>query len=175
MVDTAIPEPTISELCRNNEAALLRYAARLTSGDWQQAQDITQEAMVAAWRHSDRLLAEPAAIRPWLFTVVRNLVIDRVRRQARRPAEVGPAALDGVAEPHDPIDKLLTAHVVRDALATLSREHREVLTLLYYQGRTVAEAAQQLGIPAGTVKSRSYYALRALRGTLADAGLGRTL
>jgi RNA polymerase sigma-70 factor (ECF subfamily) len=175
MVDAAIPASTISELCRDNEAALLRYAARLTSGDWQQAQDVTQEAMVAAWRHSERLLAEPAAVRPWLFTVVRNLVIDRVRRQRRRPAEVGPAALEGIAEPHDPIDKLLTAHVVRDALATLSQDHREVLMLLYYQGRSVAEAAQELGIPAGTVKSRSYYALRALRHTLADADLAVTI
>ena len=57
--------------------------------------------------------------------------------------------------------------VVLDALDRLSAEHRDVLVELYYRGRTVSEAADVLGVPAGTVKSRSYYALRAMKGVLA--------
>jgi RNA polymerase sigma-70 factor (ECF subfamily) len=76
--------------------------------------------------------------------------------------------MSALAVPDDPIDRLLSARVVRDALATLRPEHRAVLLEVYYRGRSAPEAATVLGVPAGTVKSRTYYALRALR--LAIAG-----
>jgi RNA polymerase sigma-70 factor (ECF subfamily) len=60
---------------------------------------------------------------------------------------------------------------VTDALATLTTEHREALVHTYYAGRTVNEAAVTLGIPPGTVKSRVFYALRALRLALEERGV----
>jgi RNA polymerase sigma-70 factor (ECF subfamily) len=66
---------------------------------------------------------------------------------------------------------MLDRIVVVDALAALSPEHRAVIVETYYRGRTVAEAAQVLGIPPGTVKSRCYYALRALKLALAERGV----
>ena len=57
-----------------------------------------------------------------------------------------------------------------DALAALSPEHREVLVEIYYRGRSVAEAAETIGVPPGTVKSRTYYALRSLRLRLEERG-----
>jgi RNA polymerase sigma-70 factor (ECF subfamily) len=68
------------------------------------------------------------------------------------------AAVEG-----DHADQVVTSMVVVDALSTLSAEHRAVLEQVYLKGNTVTEAAEALGIPPGTVKSRSYYALRALR------------
>jgi len=62
--------------------------------------------------------------------------------------------------------------VVLEALETLSPEHRDVLVELYYRGRSVVEAAAALGVPPGTVKSRSYYALRALRVTMGGQAAG---
>ena len=76
-----------------------------------------------------------------------------------------------LAAPEDQIDLLLNARAVRDALASLSPEHRGVLVELYYRARSPAEIATELGIPEGTVKSRTYYALRRLRAALEGTGV----
>ena len=101
-------------------------------------------------------------MRGWLLTVVRNIVIDMVRARNARPSEVAQHSVDAATE-RDHADHVVNSIVVVDALKQLSPEHRDVLEQLFLQGRTVSEAARALGIPQGTVKSRSYYALRALR------------
>jgi RNA polymerase sigma-70 factor (ECF subfamily) len=93
---------------------------------------------------------------------VRNIVTDQIRARRARATEVPESPTD-VAAVDDHADRVVTSIVVVDALSRLSSEHREVLEQVYLQGHTVAEAAKVLGIPPGTVKSRSYYALRALR------------
>ena len=75
-----------------------------------------------------------------------------------------------VAVPDD-ADRVLESWIVSDALRALSPEHREVIVETYYRGKSVAEAAATLRIPAGTVKSRTYYALRALRLALSERGV----
>ena len=77
------------------------------------------------------------------------------------------AAIPGLDEVEHTLDRV----VVTDALRSLSPEHRAVLVETYYRGRSVAEAATVLGIPPGTVKSRCYYALRALGLALAERGV----
>lgn len=146
---------------------LFGYALRLT-GDRQRAEDIVQETLLRAWRHPEAL--DGAPVRPWLFTVARNLVVDAARARKARPPEVGDAALQAVAA-SDEIDRALQSWAVADAIGTLSLDHRAVLVETYFRGHTVAEAARRLGIPEGTVKSRTYYALRALRLALEERGL----
>lgn len=147
---------------------LLGYVLRLTGGDRQQAEDVVQETLLRAWRHPDALVGRP--VRPWLFTVARNLVVDAHRARQARPAETGEdilALLPGT----DDIDRALESWTVAEALADLSPQHRAVILETYYRGRSVAEAAQVLGVPPGTVKSRTYYALRALKLALEERGL----
>jgi RNA polymerase sigma-70 factor, ECF subfamily len=72
----------------------------------------------------------------------------------------------------DRTDQVLLSWVVSEALTKLSEEHRAVILECYYRGRPVAEAAERLGIPPGTVKSRTHYALRALRLALEEMGVG---
>ena len=72
----------------------------------------------------------------------------------------------------DRTDQLLLSWVVAEAITRLSEEHRAVLLECYYRGRPVAEAAERLGVPEGTVKSRTHYALRALRLALEEMGVG---
>ena len=115
-----------------------------------------------AWRHPDSLVNGKGSVRGWLLTVVRNLITDTVRARKARPPEVPETPTD-VAVERDHADHVVNSIVVVDALNRLSQEHREVLEQIYLSGSTVAEAAKALGIPPGTVKSRSYYALRALR------------
>jgi RNA polymerase sigma-70 factor, ECF subfamily len=101
--------------------------------------------------------------------VARNIVIDQWRSNRAHP-ETPHAELpdDGVA---DQSDQLLLSWVVAEALTQLTREHRDVLLECYYRGRPVAEAARCLGVPEGTVKSRTHYALRALRLALEELGV----
>jgi RNA polymerase sigma-70 factor, ECF subfamily len=150
--------------------ALLGYALRLCDGDRAQAEDLVQETLVRAWRHLDQLDLSAAPVRPWLFTVARRLAIDAHRARQARPREVGDGGLEAVPG-LDGIESTLDRIVVTEALQSLSREHRAVIIETYYRGRTVAEAAGVLGIPSGTVKSRCYYALRALKLALAERGM----
>ncbi len=150
--------------------ALLAYALRLCDGDRASAEDLVQETLVRAWRHLDRLDPAAAPVRPWLFTVAQHLAIDAHRARRARPPEIGDAALDAVPS-LDELEPTLDRIVVSDALHALSNEHRAVIVETYYRGRSVAEAAAVLGIPPGTVKSRCYYALRALKLALAERGV----
>jgi len=155
----------ISELWRAHGAALMRFALKLTLGDRQRAEDIVQETLVRAWRHPEVVAAGPAAIRPWLFTVTRHVAIDMWRGRSR-VEEVMDGQPTDRADPTEHIEQAVTALDVRAALAQLTPEHRQVIVAMYYHGRSVAEIAQELGIPTGTVKSRAYYGLRQLRRAL---------
>ena len=74
------------------------------------------------------------------------------------------------SEPSDEIDRVLTAWQVEAALARLTADHRQVLVEVHWNGRPYAEVAQDLGVPEGTVKSRVYYGLRAMRDALEREG-----
>jgi RNA polymerase sigma-70 factor, ECF subfamily len=149
---------------------LLAYAMRLTGGDRARAEDVVQETLVRAWRNLDRLDDAVAPVRPWLFTVAQRVAIDAHRARRARPAEVGDEML-AVVPALDELEPMLDRVVVVEALHSLSREHRAVIVETYYRGRSVAEAAAVLGVPAGTVKSRCYYALRALKLALVERGV----
>lgn len=154
--------------------ALFGFALHLSSGDRGRAEDIVQETLVRAWQHLPEQSPEQQAIRPWLFTVARRIAIDRHRREQARPTEVAGTGAERVlmSTPDDTdLEDSLDRIVILDALAALSVEHREVLLETYYAGHTVAEAARVLRIPVGTVKSRAFYALKALRLALMERGM----
>lgn len=163
--DRASDEALIRFLYQEHGGSLLAYATRLT-GDRAAAEDVVQETLLRAWRHARDLVDEKGSVRGWLLTVARNIITDRLRARAARPTEVAEAPTTGPVQ-RDHAESVVNTMVVMDALDTLSPEHRAVLVELYYRGRSVAEAAEALGLPTGTVKSRSFYALRALRATLA--------
>lgn len=160
----AAAETLIRSLYEEHGRSLLAYATRLT-GDRAAAEDVVQETLLRAWKHADKLVESKGSVRGWLLTVARNIVTDRARARAARPAEV--AEVDGRPQVEgDHSESVVNTMVVLDALHQVSPEHREVLVELYYNGRSMTEAATKLGVPPGTVKSRSYYALRALRAVL---------
>lgn len=167
------PADLMVELHGDHARALWGFALRLTGGDRARAEDVVQETLLRAWRDRDVLEATTAGARAWLFTVARRIVIDEWR-SSRAQREV---LADEVPEPPDPgaasTDGLLEGWLVADALGRLTAEHRQVLALCYFGGRTVAEAAAELGIPPGTVKSRTFYALRSLRLVLEEMGVTR--
>jgi len=150
-------------------AALWAFCVRLTGSDVQRAQDLTQETLLRAWRHPDVLDRSTSGVRAWLFTVARNLAIDEWRARRSRPELVTATVPERPTS--DETEQMLVSWVIADALRQLTEEHRQVLVECFYRGRTVADAARRLGIPEGTVKSRTHYALRALRLTLEEMGV----
>ena len=152
-------------------ADLWRYCLRLVNHDTARAEDVLQETLLRAWRHASVLEESRGSVRSWLFTVARNIVIDEWRSKRAR-TEVPTAEVPEPADLDDRTDQLLQSWVVAEALTRLSAEHRSVLLECYYRGRSVADAAQRLGVPEGTVKSRTHYALRALRLALEELGVG---
>jgi len=152
--------------------ALFTHALRLCDGDRQRAEDLVQETLLRAWRHPEALDPDRGSARAWLFTTARHLAIDAWRRRSVRIGEVV------TSEPPEPTvldetDRAVEAWTIAEALAQLSAPHREVLVECFYRGRSVAEAAATLGIPPGTVKSRTHYAVRALRLVLEEMGVTR--
>ena len=151
-------------------AALWRFCRRLVPYDHGRAEDVVQETLLRACRHPSVLEGPPPAVRAWLFTVARNIVIDQWRSpRSGSETPVADVPDQGIA---DHTDQLVLSWVVAEALSRLSDDHRAVLVECYYRGRPVAEAAARLGIPEGTVKSRTHYALRALRLALEELGVG---
>ncbi|MER6998677.1 sigma-70 family RNA polymerase sigma factor [Streptomyces sp. NPDC000410] len=159
-------EGALAQLQREHGRALFGFLLGLTYGDRQRAEDLVQETLVRTWQHPEALESDHESMRPWLFTVGRRLAIDARRARMARPAEVAADSLEQVPPAEDHTERSATALDVREALRTLSVEHREVLVQIYFRGRSVAEASETLGIPPGTVKSRTYYALRALKKVL---------
>ena len=157
-------------LYREHATPLLRFVLSLNGGVRADAEDVVQETLVRAWRHADRLDPAAGSLRPWLLTVARRLVIDQHRRRQARPPEVSDASLE-YRPSEESVEKALSAMEVSELLDTLSPAHREVLMATYLRGKSVAEAAAELGVPPGTVKSRVYYALRALKVAADERGL----
>lgn len=158
------------EVHDEHAAALWSFCVRLTGADRARAQDVCQETLLRAWQHPDVLCRPAPQVRGWLFTVARNLVIDDWRA-ARTHRETVTDHVPEAVPAREEVDALLESWVVTEAVARLSPEHRQVLYECYYQGRSVAEAARRLGVPEGTVKSRTHYALRSLRLALEEMGV----
>jgi RNA polymerase sigma-70 factor (ECF subfamily) len=157
-------EALIRTLYQEHGNSLLAYATRLT-GDRAAAEDVVQETLIRAWKHAASMVSERGSIRGWLLTVARNIITDRVRARAARPQEVAESPANPPME-KDHAQGVVDTMTILGALDRLSPEHREVLVEMYYRGRTVTETAEALGVPPGTVKSRSYYALRAMRAAI---------
>lgn len=145
------------------------------------ADEAVQETFLRAWRAAasyDRT----RPLRPWLFAILRNVVIDETRARRRRPVPqadwhlvdsptAGPPGQEHAD--YERIDQLLDEWLMQEALRRVREDHRVVLVETYYKGRSYAAVAHDLGIPEGTARTRAFYGLRALRLALEEMGWNR--
>ena len=153
-----------------------RYASRLYGlglrlmGDAGMAEELVQETFLRLWRSAGRYEPERGSVRTFLFAIARRVAVDLLRRTGSRPLPTGPAGEES-AGGEEAFDALVLGLDVRDALGALAPKHREVLELILDEDLAQAELAARLGVPVGTVKTRIFYGLRALRGELEERGL----
>ncbi len=158
-------ERDVREAYAAHSGELFGFAVR-SLGDAGLAEEAVQETFLRAWRAGDRFDPQIGSLRTWLFAILRNVVIDLGRARAVRPG----VAEGGIEPSVEPLEQALLAWQVEEAMRRIGEDHRHVLVETHYRGRPYAEVAAELGVPEGTVKSRVYYGLRALRVVLEELG-----
>lgn len=156
------------------------YAPRIhrlglrTLRDGGHAEELVQETFVRLWQSAHRFDPARGSARAFTFTIAQRVAVDLLRRASVRPRlvaavpdDVHPVSGDG----DEAVDRVAREFLVRDALATLSAKHREVIDMSFDEDLADGQIADRLGVPVGTVRSRTYYALRALRLELEQRGL----
>ncbi len=157
------------ELVREHAAGLYRFAYRLC-GQREVAEDLCQEAFYEAWRSIGRL-REPTRARAWLYQILRHRYSRWVRTRGRRPRTTAqPLDVLPGAEV-DVLGALSRREVLQRGLDQLSDRYKEAFLMVFLQGLSCQEAADQLGVPRGTVLSRIHRARQFLRGFLGNLGV----
>ncbi len=159
-------------LYHSYEKRVYQYVQTLVS-DASMAEEVVGDTMLAVWRGAGSF-ACTSRVSTWIFGIARHKAFDAIRRSGRRQREV---ELDGAIDlphPHDrPDEDVLRrqlATLTQRAMAALTREHREILRLVFYEEQPYEEISALLGIPTNTVKTRVYYAKQRLKEQLAYLG-----
>jgi RNA polymerase sigma-70 factor, ECF subfamily len=158
-------ERDVREAYAAHSGELYGFAVR-SLGDTGLAEEAVQETFVRAWKAGERFDPEIGSLRTWLFAILRNVVIDLGRARASRPR----VAEGGVEPSVEPLEQALLAWQVEEAMRRIGEDHRKVLLETHFRARPYAEVAAELGVPEGTIKSRVYYGLKALRVAMEEMG-----
>jgi RNA polymerase sigma-70 factor, ECF subfamily len=155
-------EEELRELYRRYSGELYGFACNAL-GDRELAEEVVQDVFARAWRHARDYDPRRASVRTWLYAIARNRIVDARRRAAVRPGLSFQEPSEGPGELDRELERAVVRWQVAAALTRLSSEHREVIRLAHFGGLSLREIADRKGIPLGTVKSRTSYALRTLR------------
>jgi RNA polymerase sigma-70 factor, ECF subfamily len=162
-----IPEP-VAELQR-------RYGRRLYCFGFQYlrnqglAEEMVQETFVRLWRAAGRFDASKASVGTYLFVLARSTAADIYKRPSSRPF-TSDADIPEQAIP-DSVDQIINSLLIREALDSLPGAQAEVIRLAHQEGLTQTQIAERLNEPLGTVKSRMFNGMRALRAALTERGV----
>jgi RNA polymerase sigma-70 factor (ECF subfamily) len=146
----------------------MHSVARRILRDTNLAQDATQQALLDAWRHLPSL-RDPDRFEAWIYRLLVHACYAEARRERRHRGSLRllPRPEEGVS---DSTSRIATQDQLDGAFRRLSVEHRTVVVLVHYLGLSPTEAAERMGTPAGTARSRLHYALQELRAAIeADA------
>jgi RNA polymerase sigma-70 factor, ECF subfamily len=170
-------------------AEIFRFCLRLV-GDRGLAEEAVQETFLKAWRARDRWEAELGSVRTWMYSIARNVSIDLLRSRSIRPQlphvmvdltdrspnrqssgwESGGPQARGQQSQRDAYDDVLDGWMLEEGLRRLRDDQRYAIVETYVKGRSYSEVAQELGVPDGTIRTRVFYGLKALRLALEEMG-----
>lgn len=150
-------------LVRQHTKAVYAHALRFF-GEPNAAEDVVQEVFIKVYRSLDTF-DDRARFSTWLYRVTRNVCLDQVRAGRRRPVPVDPFEITATA-PGDLSDAVALSSSLEQAIRALAPEDRDAFSAIALFELSYPEAAEALGVPVGTVKSRVFRARRALAATL---------
>jgi len=160
-------------LFARHHVRIYRFIVRLVR-DEMAAEDVISEVFLDVWRQASRFEGK-SAVSTWLIAIARFKALSMLRK--RRESELDEDAAELIEEPSDDpeiaIEKRDKGEKLRQCLAALSREHREIIDLVYYHEKSVEEVARIVGIPENTVKTRMFYARKKLSELCRMAGIDR--
>jgi RNA polymerase sigma-70 factor, ECF subfamily len=157
----------VAELYRRYGARLYRLGFR-SLGDAGLAEELVQECFVRLWRTAGRFDIGRGSLAAYLYVIARSIAEDLRKRPSSRP--LVPVEEAQVPPEPDSADRIVETLLVQNALESLSPAHREVLMLVHQEDLTQSQIAERLDLPLGTVKTRMFHGLRALRAALAERG-----
>jgi RNA polymerase sigma-70 factor (ECF subfamily) len=158
-------------LFARHRVPIYRFALRLT-GNEPIAEDIVSEVFLEVWRRADRFEAK-SQVSTWLFAIARHKALSALRHRSEAQLDEGAAAAigDPADDPETTMDRQSRSAIVQRCLTQLPAAQREVIDLVYYRDKSVAEVACFVGAPASTVKTRMFYARNRMASLLNEAGL----
>lgn len=167
-------EEAFRELFRRYSPNALALARRVVRQPFI-AEEIVQEAFLAAWRNAEGYRERRGSVRSWLMTMVHHRAVDAVRREESQRRRAEDAQASDVLAVEDPADAVVAQlglpeerRAVRAALGELPAEQRQVIELMYFDGLSQSKVSERLGLPLGTVKSRTLLGMRRLRSSLIE-------
>jgi RNA polymerase sigma-70 factor, ECF subfamily len=158
--------------CRH-QVRVYRFVLRLVRNHTA-AEDVISDVFLDVWRQAGSFEGR-SAVSTWLLAIARFKALSVLRRKPEEELTEHCAAAvpDAMDDPEVAVAKKDTGAILRQCLKALSREHREVIDLVYYHEKSVEEVARIVGIPEATVKTRMFYARKKLSGLLKAAGVDR--
>ena len=165
-------QEALSELYDRYSSMLLALAMRVV-GEYAEAEEVLQEVLLQAWRQAERYSPERSSVSTWLVMMTRSRAIDRIRSRNVVDRTLAAAQAEEYKVHESPEGAKSVLHDeravrLRDELAKLPAEQRQVLELAFFSGMTQREIAAETGIPLGTVKTRTLLAMKKLRAALHD-------
>jgi RNA polymerase sigma-70 factor (ECF subfamily) len=157
----------VAELYRRYGRRLYRFGVQHL-GNEGLAEEMVQETFVRLWRTAGRFDAGKASVGTYLYVLARSAAADIYKRPSSRPFL--PDTTTDEQAMADSVDQILDSMIVREALDSLSPEQAEVIRLGQENGLTQSQIAKRLNLPLGTVKTRSFHGMRALRSALIERG-----
>ncbi|MBX3530024.1 MAG: sigma-70 family RNA polymerase sigma factor [Rhizobiaceae bacterium] len=158
---------------RRHRLAVFRFVLRI-AGDATSAEDVANDVFIDVYRQAARFEGR-SRVTTWLLGIARFKALSerRRRRETADVSEFEETIADGADSPEIVVQKQSKADALRRCIAMLSAEHREVIDLVFYHGRSLAEIAEIAGVPENTVKTRAFHARRRLAELLTQAGIDR--
>jgi RNA polymerase sigma-70 factor, ECF subfamily len=166
--------PAFQRLYARHSVRIFRFLKRLVQNE-ATAEDLLNEVFLEIWQHAGRYEGRSSPS-TWMMAIAHNKAVSGLRKRREVTGlsdEEMPEAADPDDDPEQTAQKGDKGRVMRACIAMLSPEHREILDLVYYQELSVSEAAEVLGIPENTVKTRMFYARKKLSERLKERGIDR--
>jgi len=158
-----------------HQVRVFRFARRLL-GNEASAEDVVSEAFLEVWQTAARYQSR-SSVTTWLLAITRNKALSALRR-CRPEYELDETVKRGLVDPgenpEEALQKKDKGEALHRCLSALSREHREIIDLVYYHEQSAQEVSQIIGIPENTVKTRMFYARKHLSELLKSAGVDRS-